>query len=174
MLTDAVAPRRGLHLLSRRWLGCVCCLTHAACAVCCPAASEEEDWKSGHNDCTAVELAQVRCRAAAGAVLCCLGRGRDWRTRGTAGPRSALRTSALPSATAMGCLLAQPPTCRSHADVAAVVLCCAVLQVLYWLMVVGYQLRMLEVRLDMRTQFESDSDDGSSGPFRTSLPPGRW
>lgn len=51
---------------------------------------------------------------------------------------------------------------------------CAVLQVLYWLMVVGYQLRMLEVRLDMRSQFESDSDDGSSGPFRTSLPPGRW
>lgn len=65
-----------------------------ACRCPVPAASEEEDWKSGSSDCTAVEMAQL----------------------------------------------------------------------LYWLLIVGYQLRTLEVRLDMRSQLELPPP---------SLPPGR-
>lgn len=43
-------------------------------------------------------------------------------------------------------------------------------QLLSWLMVVGYHLRMLEVRLDMRTSFELPLSDDRPPP---GLPPGR-
>lgn len=68
-------------------------------------ASEEEDWKSGSSDCTAVEMAQL----------------------------------------------------------------------LYWLMVVGYQLRSLEVRLDMNSKLAvaEGAEDGLDGLEPPRLPPGR-